>query len=106
MGEWWGWRARGSPSVFPHTLSYVSLPSGCPGVVSFYNKLMIFKYSVSLCSVSHSSKLIEPEQDVVGTLKAQVITWTCSDLCLKCVGVGVQSCVTEPFPEASDATSG
>lgn len=83
-------------SVFPHTLSYVSLPSGCPRVVSFYNKLMIFKYSVSLCSVSHSSKLIEPEQDVVGTLKAQVITWTCSDLCLKCVGVGVQSCVTEP----------
>ena len=106
MGEWWGWRARGSCSAFPHTLSYISLPSSCPGVVSLYNKLMTFKHSVSRCSVRHSSKLTEPEQDVVGTSKAQVIAWTCSDLCLKCVGVGVQSCVTEPFPEESDATFG
>ena len=51
-----------APHLFPYTLPYASLPSGCFWVsISIYNKLVIEEH-VSLSSVTCSCNLIEPDE--------------------------------------------
>ena len=60
-------RARTLLTLSPH-LNPAFLPPGCSQVVSFCNKPIIQKVKCFLTSMSHSSKLIETQEGVLGPL--------------------------------------
>lgn len=87
--------AREALCPFPQTLPCAGLPSGCSGLISFYNKLVIYQVKCfpEFCELPWHINSTQGEG--CGNLwfepcqsKVQVTSWTC-DWCLKLGWLGV-----------------
>lgn len=83
----------------PHTLPDTALPSGHPSVtfiISSYDKLVNSKQTRFLSSVSCSSQVIKPEEEVMGTSTLEPTARNQDFRLASKVGEG-QPCGTEPL---------
>ena len=65
-----GAEQQGNFKLFLHILPYIFLPFGYSWVAAFYSQPVIQYVNVSLSSVSHFSKLTEPQEEAVETSTA------------------------------------